>query len=931
MAPEAEAGRLSSRYRRLVTLVGATVVVILALLIAREFENQVARDLELSATIARERLSAIETVVRIADAHVDGLRAAMERSLGAGAPPRDPRPGAVALRTEAAPVDLLGAPKAADAHRLGTLTVVPSRAHGRAGFAAEADAAFDLFVASGAVHGGNAFLKWSYFFSEARDMVAIYPWMDIAANGPRDVPIIDVFDGYFGYDVYRMVTPAENRASAAVWVPVYFDAGNAGLMVSHNAPVVVGGAFRGMVGTDVLLSALSDRLLAPSMPDLGIVVVDQSGSVVADTDRVAATADRITPAADLLPAALDAIPLGRFVRHGDTYASAVKVAGTPWTAVTLVPAGVVLGDAAFGVLPYCLYLVLLAATLGLAFAAIGRRFVAPAIGLVATIESQARGERAEVAAVPPAWKPWIDRVLALFAEQRATLDSLHRAESKSAAVIDVALDAVVTTDAAGRVVDFNPAAEAMFGIPRADAVGKPIGGLIVPHALREAHEAGMARFGRTRQSHVLGRRVELQALHASGRIFPVELQIHALAGAGDVAYAAYVRDLTEQRAVAAALADQREKLHQAEKLTAMGSLLAGLAHELNNPLAIVTAQTSLLEELASDPPIRARATKIRAAADRCGRIVRTFLAMARKQAPQRSSVDVRAIVTAALDILAYGLRSNGVTVETRLPADLPAVEADSDQLGQVVINMVVNAQQAFGDRTGERRIWVSVGRGDGTVEIEIADNGPGIPEAVRGRIFEAFFTTKPVGVGTGIGLAVCRSIVEAHGGRIEAGERPGGGARFRILLPAATGTLAAPDAAAATAAASDGRRPVLVVDDEHEVAESLADFLELDGCAVTMAHSIADGLAAIAGRRFEVVFCDLRMPGGGGTAFWTEVARRDPALAERFVFVTGDMVAGPETLRGAAAGRPVRILEKPFDRPAIRALLAEVADAGAPS
>lgn len=639
-------------------------------------------------------------------------------------------------------------------------------------FRTEMSAALAMFPVQAATHAARPFFKWSYYFSARRDFMAIYPWEDLGLFLPGPDPT-KVFDGYYDYDVYRLTTVEANPTRTAVWAPVYFDAGGAGLMVSHNAPVVVGGVQRGMIGTDVLLDALTELLAGPESPDTSVVIADQSGTVVADTGRVAARSKVLTAATELLPAAPAAISDQGFTRIGATFVQRLPVEGAPWQAYVLVPLNAVAAEAVWGILPILLYLLALAATMATAFLLIGRRYVKPAFELVRTIETSAVDGSSAAGSVPPEWRPYTDRVMEVFTDLRETIARLHLAETKSAAIINVALDAVVTTDAEGRVVDFNPAAERMFGVKAADATGRPIGSLIVPEHLRDAHEAGMARHARTGRSTVLGRRVELDALHASGRVFPVEIQIHQLGEAGGIRYAAYIRDLTEQRQTAAALKDQQEKLYQAEKLTAMGSLLAGLAHELNNPLAIVTAQTSLLEELAETDPVRTRATKIRVAAERCGRIVRTFLAMARKQTPVRRSVDVRTVVDGALEILAYGLRSSGVEVRTAFAAELPLVEADPDQLSQVVINMIVNAQQAFGDRAGERIVYLGLGGVPGGLELTIGDNGPGIAPEIRTRIFEAFYTTKPVGVGTGIGLAVCRSIVEAHGGRIAVAERPG--------------------------------------------------------------------------------------------------------------------------------------------------------------
>ncbi|MDD9917172.1 MAG: PAS-domain containing protein, partial [Rhodospirillaceae bacterium] len=242
-------------------------------------------------------------------------------------------------------------------------------------------------------------------------------------------------------------------------------------------------------------------------------------------------------------------------------------------------------------------------------------------------------------------------------------------------------------------------------------------------------------------------------------------------------------DISDLKEAQARIDQQQKTLHQSEKLTALGSLLAGVAHELNNPLSIVVGQTALLEERVDDPALVASVARVRDAADRCGRIVKTFLAMARQRTPVRQPVQLNDTIENALQLVAYGLRSSGVDIVRELAGDLPPLSGDPDELMQVFTNILVNAEQALVDGGGEKRITVRT-RGIGGTQLlaEIADTGPGIPEAVRDRIFEPFFTTKPQGVGTGIGLSVCHGIVQAHGGSIEV-VSDAGGTTFRLLLP----------------------------------------------------------------------------------------------------------------------------------------------------
>jgi PAS domain S-box-containing protein len=504
----------------------------------------------------------------------------------------------------------------------------------------------------------------------------------------------------------------------------------------------------------------------------------------------------------------------------------------------------------------------------------------------------------------------------------ALLARLTEAEALKDGVINAALDAVITADRDCRITGWNAAAERIFGHRAAAMMGRPIGDTIVPPHHRAGHEAGLARYHATGCPHVLGRRLEMEAMRADGSVFPCELSIHEVKAAGRVFFTAWLRDLTPIRDAEAELARQRERLHQSEKMSALGSLLAGVAHELNNPLAVVVAQTTMLEAMASDPAVRDRAARIHAAAARCGRIVKTFLAMVRQQPPVRTAVDVNLALRGALELVAYGLRSAGVSVEQALDPRLARIQADPDQLGQVAVNLIVNAQAALSDRPEPRLLRLETfALPAGGVGFAVEDNGPGIPPALRETIFEPYVTTKPLGAGTGLGLAVCRNILGAHGGTIglEAGQL--GGARFVVHLPPGEpGDAAAP----AEAATMTPRRRVLVVDDEPEVGEALADLLAVQGVVTELVTDIPAAVARLAQGGVAGVFCDLRMPGGGGAALYRHALARHPELRGRFCFVTGDTVAGPSAIAALDPDNPPPMLEKPFGPAEIAAALAVI-------
>jgi signal transduction histidine kinase len=379
-------------------------------------------------------------------------------------------------------------------------------------------------------------------------------------------------------------------------------------------------------------------------------------------------------------------------------------------------------------------------------------------------------------------------------------------------------------------------------------------------------------------------------------------------------------DVTREKAAEAELQRQRDAMHQSEKLAAMGSLLAGVAHELNNPLSIVVGRAGLLQSSTADPAVVAQARTIAGAADRCARIVRTFLELARQRPPARRQVDMATMIGEAMALLGYGLRAAGVAVVTDIEDGLPPLWADPDQLAQVLINLVVNAQHALAQRPEPRRLTVAARRIADAVELRVADNGPGIAPAIRSRIFDPFFTTKPVGEGTGLGLAMSLGHVRSHGGSLDIESTPGGGATFVVRLPCtAPGT--GPEDDDTHAPPAPARKRILVVDDELEIAELLRDILLADGHAVTAVSDGETALQRLAGEPFDLVLSDLMMPGLDGPGLWRELCALKPDPLPGFVLVTGDSLR----LDRVAAIRETgcAVIEKPFEPGLVRKVVRE--------
>jgi two-component system NtrC family sensor kinase len=362
----------------------------------------------------------------------------------------------------------------------------------------------------------------------------------------------------------------------------------------------------------------------------------------------------------------------------------------------------------------------------------------------------------------------------------------------------------------------------------------------------------------------------------------------------------------------AELERQQEALAQREKLAAMGSLLASVAHELNNPLAAVMAQADLLCEELGPHPLREQAAEIIQAAERCVGIVRNFLTLAHQHSPQRTRVEFNALISEAMKLLSYPLQVDTIEVRQHLANDLPPLWADPNQLHQVIVNLITNAHQALRETTEPRRLTLRT-RAEPNPErvlFEVADTGPGIPSAVQARIFEPFFTTKPSGVGTGLGLPFCRGIVEEHGGVLSVESQPGQGAVFRVELPVRAippqfEAVAEPE----TPEASDGKT-ILIVDDEAGIRRPLARLLRRDGYGVETASNGRAALEKCQDQTFDLILSDLRMPELDGPGFYRELVGRFPHLGQRVLFLTGDTLSPEVDAFLADIGAPR--LTKPF-------------------
>jgi len=352
-----------------------------------------------------------------------------------------------------------------------------------------------------------------------------------------------------------------------------------------------------------------------------------------------------------------------------------------------------------------------------------------------------------------------------------------------------------------------------------------------------------------------------------------------------------------------ALHETRERLDgamrqlvQAEKMTALGELVAGVAHEINNPLASILGYGQLALSRDLRPDVRRFLETSCSEAERAGKIVRNLLTFARKQPPEKKHLGLNGIIEKTLDLKAYHFRTSMIEAETDLSPDLPMTMLDFHQIQQVLINLLNNAEQAMGGAGRGGKIRIATRRNGGRIEARVSDTGPGIPFEVQSRIFEPFFTTKEEGEGTGLGLSVCYGIIQEHGGQIRVESRPGEGATFILDLPIVEKPPVAAEGPSSTRGGASSGLRILVIDDEPGVQRLLVDLLTDTGHRVDTAADVPEALRKLATNGHDLVICDMKMPHGTGRDIHAAVVARWPRLAGRIIFTTGDG-ASAETRR----------------------------------
>jgi PAS domain S-box-containing protein len=507
------------------------------------------------------------------------------------------------------------------------------------------------------------------------------------------------------------------------------------------------------------------------------------------------------------------------------------------------------------------------------------------------------------------------------AAERARLDDAlrHRAE-----VLANVAEGVISTDADARITSWNRGAERIFGWTEAEVLGRR-----VPEVLESVYGPAQTRDWMMGELQRHGRvELSLRQRRKDGEFLDIEGTVVARRDAEGrlLGYIGVNRDVTERRRAEAELKHASERLAVADRMASVGTLAAGVAHEVNNPLAYVLSNLSAATETAATLPgapgeLLEALGEAKEGAERVRRIVAELRTLARADEAAGGPVDVRAVLDAAVNLARHEIRHRARVVKQY--EDVPAVDASESRLAQAFLNLVVNAAQAIPEgHYEENEIRISARAADGRVRVEIADTGVGISPEHLGRIFDPFFTTKAVGVGTGLGLSITHGIVASMGGEVHVASAPGKGSTFAVTLPASAERPSGRAAEPPSAPQGGKRGRVLVVDDEPPLAQSLRRTLGRDHDVV----AVSSGRAALdliqRGDRFDVILCDLMMPEITGMDLAERLDREAPESARRLVFMTGG--AFTARAREFLDDPSRRRIDKPFDLAALRAVVREL-------
>jgi PAS domain S-box-containing protein len=362
--------------------------------------------------------------------------------------------------------------------------------------------------------------------------------------------------------------------------------------------------------------------------------------------------------------------------------------------------------------------------------------------------------------------------------------ALRRSEALAQAVLSSATEGIILIDAGGRIIVVNPAAERMFGYDRGDLLGRPLE-VLLPERIRGPHVTHRTGYFAGPRVRPMGIGLDLSGRRKDGTEFPVEISLSYVEAPDGVLAMAFITDITERKRAEAQLQRQREVLYQNEKLAALGTLAAGIAHEMNNPLGIMTTRIEVMLLDAEQQQLPAQVLEdlqvLHRASQRVARIAAGLRSFARQSSGEPSPLDLNTVVDEALLLMQKPFGAESIRVLATLDRTLPRLLGDPNALHQVLMNLLTNAREAMANGGGEIRIETARAERADWIRLRVADTGPGIrPEEIT-KIFDPFYTTKRTG--TGLGLSVTYGIIREHGGTIDVTSQPGAGTTFTLEFP----------------------------------------------------------------------------------------------------------------------------------------------------
>jgi PAS domain S-box-containing protein len=560
------------------------------------------------------------------------------------------------------------------------------------------------------------------------------------------------------------------------------------------------------------------------------------------------------------------------------------------------------------------------------------------VGIV-SVDDPADGRRPSAESISPL-ELFANQVAHAIEEKKLDLE-VKKTTRRYRTLVETMNDGLLTVDLGERVTFVNQALAELTGYREDEMVGRSLSSFLTPEAL-EAFRRGSGPSSGGR-----GSRFELEVTAKGGDRLPVLVSAtRHIENSETIGSVVIVSDLREQKKAEeerrrmheevvdanvklrdsmARLQAAQEQLIQAEKLSALGELISGVAHELNNPLTGVMGYSQLMMNANTPPELRRNLERINKEAVRCQKIVQNLLAFARRHHPERKLADMNEVLRSTIDLRAYQLKVDNIELVIDLQEPLAPVLADSYQMQQVFINIINNAHQALMETGRMGSLAIRSRHENDVVRVEFIDNGPGIPEDKIGRIFDPFFTTKGIGRGTGLGLSLSYGIVKEHEGQIYAKSEPGQGATFVIELPAQREGIAVvekQDTATVAGSKVTGGRSILVVDDEETIVELLCSLFEGNGHHVETAANGRQALEKIQTSDYDVIISDLKMPDMGGQKLYESVSQIKPHLLKRMIFSTGDTVSPGTQAFFRQTGSPY--LSKPFRLEDVDQLVAQV-------